>query len=850
MSTARLAIADTEAPLEVRALVMREALGEPTHVALELFAPEPVKARDVLGNACAVAVTGARGAARIVHGVVTRFSAIATAQASSGRRYEMIVRSAIHLLSLRRSARVFQHLTAPDLVARVVTEAGLPASAIDRSLARAYPEREYVVQYDEDDLTFLRRICEEDGLYFRFDPRDGFDALVFEDSSSVAPRALEAAIAVVDRAGLVPGADVAWDVRRHRVRRTGKVTLRSHDPARPALKLTGAAVTGADPEVALERYLAPGRFGSPPEGDDEARRFLESLRADAQTVQLRTTATAIAPGLAFELEPSSGHRSAVRAGGAWFAVGVTRRVRVDASVDELEVTAIPLDCPYRLPRTTPKPRIAGVQAAVVTGPPGQEIHTDEAGRVTVRFPWDRSGPSDHTSSLPVRVVQPHMPGSMLIPRVGWEVMVAFEDGDPDRPFVVGRAYNAKQPPPFPLPANKTISALATASSPGAGGRNSVHFDDAAGRQHMAWAAAFGKTTTVGNMMVTQTIGNEIYTVGGLQTVTVGANDKVAVTDAFVTGTGTQTGVVGGAQSQKILGDMGLKTGSELVLIGAALLEDVGDPVTGAINLAKAGALHVFGELGKWGKVFSAAAGIADSAYQGYKAEHESGWGALRGAGKGAVDLVAGLVGGGDAIVAAAEGTGKAPWLPPEEAAKQGAQAEGGGAGGPSAAASASSGPAPGHRVESVNGAMTQLVGGPHAVVSPGPVKWTALGQSTVLVGGSHNVKAAKVETRTAGTSSDTAASISINGATIAKEVDAALSRTIGGSLTSVAGGDYRIRAADLKLQVGGALSIDGGIVVFKCGGSTVSASSGGVLLKSSSITIDGEHVQSGKASLK
>jgi type VI secretion system secreted protein VgrG len=850
MTTTRLLVADTDAALDVRSVLLREALGEPTDATIEAFAPEPVRAKDVLGKACVLVLTGARGGERVVHGIVTRFGAIATAQAAPGRRYELRVRSAVHRLSLRRSTRVFQHATTPDIVSTVLESAGIPAHWIERSLARSYAEREYVVQYQEDDLSFLRRLCEDEGFWFRFEPRDGFDALVFEDTSAAAPRAFAAPLVIVDGAGLTPDADAAWDVRGRRARRTGKVTLRDHDFARPDLSLLANAEAGADSETVLERYVAPGRFRSPGEGAERARILLESLRADAVEIRFRTTATAIAPGHLFDLAPSDDHRAAVRTSGTWFAVEVLRRFRADAPVDELEVVAIPASSAYRLPGVTAKPRIAGVHTAIVTGPAGQEIHTDAAGRVTVRFPWDRSGPDDDRSSLPVRVLQPNMPGSMLIPRVGWEVAVAFEDGDPDRPFVIGRVYNAKQPPPFSLPANKTVTALATASSPGGGGKNSVHFDDAAGRQHMAWAAAFGKATVVGNNMVTQTIGNEIYTVGGLQSVTVGANDKVSIGEAFVTGTGTQMGVVGGAQAQKVLGEMGVETGGETVLIGAALLEDVGDPVTGVVNLGKAGLLHAVGELGKLGKVFSAAAGIVDSAYQGYQAEHGSGWGAVRGAAKGTVDLVAGLFPGGDAIVAAADGSGHAPWLPPEELAKQGEQAEGGGAAGPSAAASGSSGPAPGHRVEAVDGAMTQLIGGPHAIMSPGPVKWTALGQSTTLIGGSHNIQAAKVETRTAGASSDQAASILIDAATIAKEVDSSLSRTIGGSLTVGAGGDYRVRAGEFKLSVSGALSIDGGIVVFKCGGSTVSASSGGVLLKSSSITINGEVVQSGKASTK
>jgi type VI secretion system secreted protein VgrG len=191
----------------------------------------------------------------------------------------------------------------------------------------------------------------------------------------------------------------------------------------------------------------------------------------------------LAPGLSLRLEAGANYEGAVRPEGEHLVIALDHRWRADAPRYELEVTAIPLAVPYRLPRVTPRPRIAGLHSAVVTGPAGQEIHADAAGRVKVRFFWDREGATDDKSSLPVRVAQPNLPGSMLLPRVGWEVMVAFEDGDPDRPLIVGRAYNAKHPPPFALPANKTITNLGTASSPGGKSQNAVHFDDAAGRSY-------------------------------------------------------------------------------------------------------------------------------------------------------------------------------------------------------------------------------------------------------------------------------------------------------------------------------------------------------------------------------
>jgi len=308
----------------------------------------------------------------------------------------------------------------------------------------------------------------------------------------------------------------------------------------------------------------------------------------------------------------------------------------------------------------------------------------------VRFFWDRKGVTDDTSSLPVRVTQPNLPGSMLLPRVGWEVLVAFEDGDPDRPLVVGRAYNAKQPPPFSLPANKTITSLATASSPGGKCQNSVHFDDAAGRQHMAWAASSGKTTIVANNMMTQTVGNEVCSVGGAQSFAIGGSEAVSVTQVYVSSAASQALSVGGSQTIRVKGNMGINAGSETVLVGGALLEKVGNPVDGAIALGKAAAVAVASAaggalLGKI-KALEPAAGLivgtAVAAGTGAAAGAGTAQGGLAGGVQAGAAALLGHVPGADAVIAAVQGTGRAPWDPPPEQHAKGSTAPGGGAAGP------------------------------------------------------------------------------------------------------------------------------------------------------------------------
>jgi len=154
--------------------------------------------------------------------------------------------------------------------------------------------------------------------------------------------------------------------------------------------------------------------------------------------------------------------------------------------------------PYRPPLVTPKPCVAGTITATVVGPHGEEIHTDEFGRVRVHFPWDRESKMDENSSCWVEVAQGWAGagfGMVHLPRVGQEVLVEFLSGDPDRPVIVGRVFTALQKTPYPLPANKTKSGIRTSSSPGGNGYNELMFEDKAGEERIEMHAQRDMKTT-------------------------------------------------------------------------------------------------------------------------------------------------------------------------------------------------------------------------------------------------------------------------------------------------------------------------------------------------------------------
>ncbi|WP_437646545.1 type VI secretion system Vgr family protein [Sorangium sp. So ce362] len=832
MASVMLHVGDTQ--LECRSLTGHERLGEPARFEVEIFSPEPVETASVMGQACQIRVETDAGA-RTVAGVVARWSALATSQSASARRYRASVYSVLAVGDLRRNSRVYQHLPVPEIIKELLGEGGYAAEAIVTSLAADHPEREYVVQYAETDAAFIRRLCEEEGLYFSFGVADsGLDAFELWDTSTSAPPAYEDALLVVDDSELQRDRPAVSNCRLALRRRPGKVTLRDYDYERPAVQLEGVAQGGNDVERSVEVYEAPGGFKAQREGAARATQRIESLRADAKVLSFHTTAVRLRPGCSFSLELGPSYAGAARPEGDFLVVGVKHTHHHDSRRYGLTVEAIPLDVPFRLPRTSPRAQMGGVHTAKVTGSSGEEIHTDRQGRIKVRFPWDREGPEDDKSSLPVRVMQPNTPGSMVIPRVGWEILVMFEDGDPDRPFVLGRTYNAKSPPPMSLPANKTMTALLTLASPGGARQNAITFDDAAGRQHVAIAAGFNKTMTVANNMLTQTVKNENIVITGSQGRSVGSSEDVSVTQGLLSAVGSQSATVGGMQKIWVKGFMTVAVGSETVLVGGAVLEKVGDPVSGLKSLAVSAAISGAGQLGTIGGLVSKGATRAQAGYRGYQQGGFSGM--LRGVGGAAAGVVAAMIPGGEAVLSQINSSLPVPWKDPPPAA--GSQEVGGGGSGASSSSS-TGGPGLGYRITNVKGAMTEIIGSNYAMVTPGSSSWSTVGPSTLLIGGSHSTKALTASFDTLGASTETLGSLSIKtSGQIVRSVSGAISTTIAGALNSKAGGKHVIRAeAALKIKVGGSLTMTGSHVTFVCGESKVIASSGGIVLEAPKIKV-------------
>ncbi|HFQ8559131.1 TPA: type VI secretion system tip protein TssI/VgrG [Pseudomonas aeruginosa] len=435
-----------------------------------------------------------------VHGLV-----YGAAQGDAGKRltrYRLTLVPHLAYLAQRNNQRIFQHLTVPQIVALILEEHGILADAYRFQLGTRYPEREYCVQYDESDLHFVQRLCAEEGIHFHFRHSAEAHLLVFGDDQTVFPR-LGRPTAYVHDSGLVADEPVIKRFSLRLASRTTRTTRRDYDFEKPRRLLEAGNRPAADApaEPDLEDYDYPGRFVDRQRGKLLSQRALERHRADRRLGEGVSDQPLLVSGHFLEIaEHPRAEWNDLWLLSEVFHEGKQPQVLEEnvtsdtsASTDDFQqgyrnrFLATPWEVFFRPPLEHPKPRVLGSQTAVVTGPPGEEIHCDRYGRVRVQFHWDREGQGDDKSSCWLRVASGWAGngyGGIVIPRVGMEVLVDFLEGDPDQPLVSGCVYHAAHPVPYELPANQTRSVFKSLSSPGGGGYNELRIEDRKGQEQI------------------------------------------------------------------------------------------------------------------------------------------------------------------------------------------------------------------------------------------------------------------------------------------------------------------------------------------------------------------------------
>ncbi len=430
------------------------------------------------------------------------------------------------LLDLGRDHRAFQEKSVKD-VAQTVLEAGGCKVDLSRLGAR-YEPRKWIVQWGESDLDFVSRICADEGIGLAVwnDAAARLDQVVLFDDATQLPATGKT---LIDRAASAGRLDSA--VEPEIARRTGSdaVMLRDYDLEHPGQELRAQA--SAPKSTGREVYVHPGGWGvadGQGRGDRLAKVVLERLRAEAATLHTTTDCPWLEPGRRFELA------SHPRPDGNtdWLVVSVSHRFYTPAGqaaaiTYENHVVCVPKTVKWR-PARRPAPKIGGAQNAFVTAPSGQEQHSEQFGRVKVRFPWDRSGITDDKSSTWLRVGQLPLSGSMVLPREGFEVLVDFEQGDLERPMVAGHLYNGEQGPPYALPGAATRGSIQSATLSGGPGANELRFEDAAGAEEIFINASHDHVQSVENDAEVRVLNNETITIGANSSLSVGTDLLVKI----------------------------------------------------------------------------------------------------------------------------------------------------------------------------------------------------------------------------------------------------------------------------------------------------------------------------------
>jgi type VI secretion system secreted protein VgrG len=457
-----------------------------------------------------------------------------------------------------------------------------------------YPKRPLCVQYRETDFHFISRLMEEEGIYYYFDHDTDWGqvaSLVISDTPLRHPEVPESPRVWFEETGGGKRSedDVITDWQKTQEIRAAKYRLRDHSFELPASHLAAAktplptvAVGPATHSFVSNRdfvlYDYPGGYakrfdGVSRGGGDQSAKLQGVFQDNQRTAAIRMEQEAL-PGLVingagncrqfragyrFTLVVPDPRRPSGRDEGEYLITAVQHRAtqsfdrsgKLEAFQYRNRFSCIPVGLPFRPLQRTTKPTIPGTQTAVVVGngTDGEEIFTDKYGRVKVRFFWDDRDPKRHPDSCWIRVAQAWAGkrwGASFWPRIGQEVVVAFEEGDPDRPIILGSVYNAEQMPPYlgngldPKHANDPrVSGIKTCTTPGGNGFNEIRFDDTKGKEQVFIRSQ--------NALDVRALGSQRTSVGGSCHLTVcgDAREKVEKNKAIDVGSDMKAVVRGG-----------------------------------------------------------------------------------------------------------------------------------------------------------------------------------------------------------------------------------------------------------------------------------------------------------------
>jgi type VI secretion system secreted protein VgrG len=499
-------------------LVAHEKISEPFRFEIDAMAAGTIDAQSMLNKPACLSVNHGEQPTRYFHGIVSEFGPAGHSPLET--RYRIVLLPQLAQAGLRIDCRMFFNKTAKDIIETIFNDAGVTKT--DFRLYSQPTPRKATAQYNETSLHFVTRLMEEEGWYYFFEHSSDGHTLVVTNDNNGFTTIPDATV----RPGVEVTAEILTELHKPDALTHGKVGLRDYDPDSPSknLKVEQSTILkhGGTANRAVFHWPALTREIS--EAKQRAKRRMEAAEAAVSLLDATGSMTNLVAGGKFKLRDDKDvETSCVVREISHFAEDEQRRSDSGAVSYSNRFTAFPNSVPWRQPMTTARPRMEGLHTAIVLAPSGEEIHTDDQGRVKIRFFWDWREDATADSSDWVRVVQPwggNQWGGQFIPRVNTEVAVAFMDADPDRPVVVGGFYNGNDRPIFPV-GQKTKLGFRSRSvtKGGTDAFNELTFDDKKDSELFFLHAQKDMTTevehdqklSVGNDRTVDIVGNEKVT---------------------------------------------------------------------------------------------------------------------------------------------------------------------------------------------------------------------------------------------------------------------------------------------------------------------------------------------------
>lgn len=530
-------LAKITSPLGPEVLLLKdmgggEELGRLFNYELQLHSLDnAIDLNQLLGKPMSLSLQLDDSGERHFHGIVARCSQnVDQGQFAS---YQVTLRPWLWLLTRTSDCRIFQNLTVPQIIKQVFRDLGF--SDFEDALSQPYREWEYCVQYRETSFDFVSRLMEQEGIYYFFRHEQGRHVLVLADAYGAHTSAPGyASVPYYPRNEQQRERDHIHDWHLAQEVQPGSLELNDYDFQRPSARIdVRSAMPRPHTAGDYPLYDYPGTYVQSEDGEHYARTRIEALQTLHEQVELAGNARGLGSGHLFSLTGFSRqdqNREYLIVGTRYYISQESGETGGGAPSAQFEssLTCIDAQQSYRPLPNTHRPIVKGPQTALVVGPKGEEIWTDQFGRVKVHFYWDRHDQSNENSSCWIRVSQSWAGknwGSMQIPRIGQEVIVSFLEGDPDRPIITGRVYNAEQTVPYDLPENATQSGMKSRSSKGGtpANFNEIRMEDKKGAEQLYIHAERNQDIVV-EVDESHAVGHDRNkSIGHNETVTIGNN---------------------------------------------------------------------------------------------------------------------------------------------------------------------------------------------------------------------------------------------------------------------------------------------------------------------------------------